>query len=531
MKKLAVFWQMETNQTSEQIVMPDISDPLANNPEEHQNITLDRSKCSVVTSVPEGLAVGSLIGVASPSGTTFNVITHDQLQLANSNQFKGSVLCVDGSFLCETRSGKENERTVRTWVNRNSTDEVKSHIVCEPEGDSRESDGNTQQMICQSNEWVDAAHSPILSVRCKNTNAELHKQKFGSGGRGKCIKLGNTWYTPSEFEAVCGRASSKDWKRSIRFGGRSLQALIDSGLLVPHATACTCAACCDDDTATGPVRFFTPYKRRRKRDMEYESEGGKKTRKVLSVKEENSNPESESEENLDPKINSEWSPGQPYVQIKNHLGEELVVTTASTEEQTNTIHVEEAVTTESRKTRFTVTDNGTKKPSIDSGNLFIRKLEDMSDKMIKLSYQFRHTLEEFKLQYLQEREGLREAHIRDKEQAILNAQMETQVACSKEVYESREEILPVHVVNAVENFGLQPTTSDSNENKKCANCNRDAFAECSLCRRTPYCSTFCQRKDWGGHQVECVRDQAGSIMLIVESSDHVQQILPHTKAL
>lgn len=72
---------MESNQTSEQIVMPDISDPLANNPEEHQNITLDRSKCSVVTSVQEGLPVGSLIGVTSPSGTTFNVITHDQLQV------------------------------------------------------------------------------------------------------------------------------------------------------------------------------------------------------------------------------------------------------------------------------------------------------------------------------------------------------------------------------------------------------------------------------------------------------------------
>lgn len=75
---------MESNQTSEQIVIPDISDPLANNPEEHQNITLDRSKCSVVTSVSEGLAVGSLIGVASPSGTTFNVITHDQLQVGRT---------------------------------------------------------------------------------------------------------------------------------------------------------------------------------------------------------------------------------------------------------------------------------------------------------------------------------------------------------------------------------------------------------------------------------------------------------------
>ncbi|XP_026461362.1 deformed epidermal autoregulatory factor 1-like [Ctenocephalides felis] len=50
---------------------------------------------------------------------------------------------------------------------------------------------------------------------------------------------------------------------------------------------------------------------------------------------------------------------------------------------------------------------------------------------------------------------------------------------------------------------LQPNI-ESNV-KKCANCNRDALAECSLCRRTPYCSTFCQRKDWGAHQVEFVR--------------------------
>lgn len=77
--------------------------------------------------------------------------------------------------------------------------------------------------------WCEAASLPVLPVRCKNTSAELHKARFGSGGRGRCIKLGNTWYTPSEFEALCGRASSKDWKRSIRFGGRSLQTLIDEG--------------------------------------------------------------------------------------------------------------------------------------------------------------------------------------------------------------------------------------------------------------------------------------------------------------
>ncbi|KAK6629461.1 hypothetical protein RUM43_003278 [Polyplax serrata] len=516
---------MESNQTSEQIVMPDISDPLANNPEEHENITLDRSKCSVVTSVQEGLPVGSLIGVASPSGTTFNVIAPDQLQISGSNQFKGSVLCVDGSFLCETRPEKENDRTVRTWVNRSND---KTHILCEPEVYNKESDSNTQQTPCQNSEWVDAAHLPVLSVRCKNTNAELHKKKFGSGGRGRCIKLDNNWYTPNEFEAFCGRASSKDWKRSIRFGGRSLQALIDNGLLVPHAIACTCAACCDDDSATGPVRLFTPYKRRRKKEIEFEGRSSK-NRKVLSVKEENSNPESEPEDVVEPKINQEWSASQSYVQIKSDLGEELVVTTAQPEEQNSTVHIEQVQRTDS-KNRFTVGDGGEKNTSFDTGNAVFRKLEEMSEKMLKLSYQFRHTVEELRVQWMQEKEGMREAHMREKEQAILNAQMETQVACSREVYESREQILPVHVVNAVETVGLQPTT-DGNENKKCANCNRDAFAECSLCRRTPYCSTFCQRKDWGGHQVECVRDQPGSIMLIVESTEHVQQILPHSKAL
>ncbi|XP_076445552.1 deformed epidermal autoregulatory factor 1 homolog isoform X2 [Babylonia areolata] len=112
--------------------------------------------------------------------------------------------------------------------------------------------------------WDDSVHASVLPVRCKNTNGELYKAKFGSGGRGKCIKNAEGWYTPNEFEALAGRASSKDWKRSIRYGGRTLQCLIEDGILQPHATSCTCAACCDDDAVTGPVRLFVPYKRRKK---------------------------------------------------------------------------------------------------------------------------------------------------------------------------------------------------------------------------------------------------------------------------
>lgn len=79
----------------------------------------------------------------------------------------------------------------------------------------------------------------------------------------------------------------------LRFGGRSLQSLIDERVLIPHATSCTCSTCCDDVSAViifsflkvfdfnlkliisvvysmfvilqaGPIRLFTPYKRRKR---------------------------------------------------------------------------------------------------------------------------------------------------------------------------------------------------------------------------------------------------------------------------
>ena len=80
-----------------------------------------------------------------------------------------------------------------------------------------------------------------------------------AGGRGRCIKSGDSWYTPNEFENMSGRASSKDWKRSIRYGGRTLQCLIEDGLLVPHATSCTCAACCDDTSVVSSLTCATIF--------------------------------------------------------------------------------------------------------------------------------------------------------------------------------------------------------------------------------------------------------------------------------
>lgn len=238
------------NSNSEGVVLPDISEAehLASEHDGGENGESEsesKHRISVQTvrhaGVPVTLPVGSLIT------TNFSVITQDQLP-----HFK-PMLCVDNNgYIATDGSGGE----------------LKTIVIQQEDVSGSNNLGTSVSVSTPSlGSWTEAASSPVLSVRCKNTSAELHKARFGSGGRGRCIKLGSTWYTPSEFEALCGRASSKDWKRSIRFGGRSLQTLIDEGIILPHATSCTCAACCDDETATGPVRLFTPYKRKRRKEQ------------------------------------------------------------------------------------------------------------------------------------------------------------------------------------------------------------------------------------------------------------------------
>lgn len=159
------------------------------------------------------------------------------------------MLCVDNGFICEPRHDKDSD-PLRWNGELKATHIVIENSTVETESEQIHVSTPSSQPIYS---WSDSANLAVLPIRCKNTNAELHKNRFGSGGRGRCIKLGPDWYTPSEFEALCGRASSKDWKRSIRFGGRSLQTLIDEQILKPHATSCTCSACCDDDSAVSKI--------------------------------------------------------------------------------------------------------------------------------------------------------------------------------------------------------------------------------------------------------------------------------------
>lgn len=442
------------NSGSESVVLPDISEAehLANEHDANDNgasagsENTQRVSVSAVRhgGVPVTLPVGSLIT------STFNVITQDQLP-----HFK-PMLCVDNGFIATDGSDQDLKATHIV---------IQNDLQFSPDAiDDRVSINNTgSNSVTNPGSWQEAANLPVLPVRCKNTSAELHKVRFGSGGRGRCIKLGVSWYTPSEFEALCGRASSKDWKRSIRFGGRSLQTLIDEGILSPHATSCTCSACCDDDSATGPVRLFTPYKRRRRKETDGEGRGGKMRREG-------------SGEDSEDGVSNTVSKEEAWQSLAEGLD----------------------------PTEYQLLDTGT---TADPSTA-LRRLEMLATDMARISGEFRKALDEARELCARQVERMQ----REKDSAVLAARVEAQVAA----------LQPDSTGATAENT-LQPALDHENQ-KKCANCNREALAECSLCRRTPYCSTFCQRKDWGAHQVECVRGvntdaPQQSIMLIVESTD------------
>ncbi|XP_065221259.1 deformed epidermal autoregulatory factor 1 homolog [Planococcus citri] len=464
------------SESSENVVIPDMSESHTNEADNNENmisVSEDQKNVPVrvtavdVEAVPVStIPVGSLINVGT--GETFNIVTSDQLQIAAGGEF----LCVDNN--CSSGNVKSGE-TWHTLVHSESGELNATHIVIQNGNKVIDdtSDQNTIEKITYS--YTKAASLPVLHVRCKNTNAELHKARFGSGGRGRCIKLNNQWYTPSEFEAVCGRASSKDWKRSIRFGGRSLQSLIDERILIPHATSCTCSTCCDDVAAAGPIRLFTPYKRRKISKRRF-----KKKCKTSSGGDEalSNGDESDSASGAECKEES-WS-----INASDDVADQPALSSATSTSVTTThvtaTNVNGAIS------------SGNVSESEDLSDLF-KKLNDMSAKMFKLAHQMRSIVKSAEVRWQLESGILRD----EKDDKIDGSNFESSMS----------------IEETVTNISLQPRTGNTDV-KKCANCNREAYAECSLCRRTPYCSTFCQKKDWSMHQMNCVRDEPG-IMLIV----------------
>jgi hypothetical protein len=125
------------------------------------------------------------------------------------------------------------------------------------EDDDSGSQRNTSlNMSISNNQNIEDDDSDVLQVNCNSIVASLHKKKFGSGGKGRCINIENKWLTPIEFEQYCGKGNCRDWKRTIKCGGQQLLTLLDNNILLCHAVSCSCSVCSNDSNVVGPIRLI-----------------------------------------------------------------------------------------------------------------------------------------------------------------------------------------------------------------------------------------------------------------------------------
>ncbi|XP_077970116.1 deformed epidermal autoregulatory factor 1 homolog isoform X4 [Styela clava] len=312
-----------------------------------------------------------------------------------------------------------------------------------------------------------------IPITCKRNHAFLYKNKLGSGRKGKCIKFADEWYTPSEFEIFSGLEMSKDWKRSLRYGGRSLLNLVNRGYLRPHAATCTCGICSEDPSLTGPVLYYTPKIRRKRSATASLSTGS------LSVEHDSFRPSTA------PPIKQFSQPfaiSNPRLTFENEkdLPSQLPADIVDVLKSTNL-----PLTKETRRLFQALAENEQKDRKIWS------KLEKKAESMME------------KFEQLQ--------------QSIFNAKKESEDRRDKILKEmyivltDQNHYVPNHSTShLVKTLDEKKFCEDIHEEEDdevpeiCGACGNPANSECTGCRKATYCSTECQEMDWNrGHRDVC----------------------------
>ncbi|XP_063293846.1 deformed epidermal autoregulatory factor 1 homolog isoform X1 [Pelobates fuscus] len=321
--------------------------------------------------------------------------------------------------------------------------------------------------------WDSSVYENELPVRCRNISGILYKNRLGSSGRGRCVKHMDSWYTPTEFEAMAGRASSKDWKRSIRYAGRPLQCLIQDGVLTPHAASCTCAACCDDLSLfsslqqSGPVRLFVPYKRRKK-EGEIPTVPAKKEAKNLTLLPAtaaatftvSSSGQITASESLTFE-RATTAEASAILSDSPPQGDVYTGATAVHEVLTSLPALALAPSTPTKESSH----GGVNGLDVSEQQRHWLYLEEMVNSLISTAQQLKTYLEQAK-----------------SEAALERKEFHSHLFQQTEEMDGKHEILL---------------------RQSCVNCGREALNECTGCHKVNYCSIFCQRKDWKDHQHLC----------------------------
>ncbi|KAM6393224.1 deformed epidermal autoregulatory factor 1 homolog isoform 3-T3 [Pluvialis apricaria] len=327
--------------------------------------------------------------------------------------------------------------------------------------------------------WDPSVYENELPVRCRNISGILYKNRLGSGGRGRCIKQGDNWYSPTEFEAMAGRASSKDWKRSIRYAGRPLQCLIHDGILNPHAASCTCAACCDDMTLSGPVRLFVPYKRRKKENEIPATPVKKDCPKNITLLPATAATTFQDTNVQQPCRVSHPEPHYPSYQDNCQIS-------PFPEAALPTSHPKIVLTSLPALAVPPTTPTKAISPSVVNGLEVTEQrswlyLEEMVNSLLNTAQQLKTLIEQAK----QASSSFREAAVT---QAKIQADVERKEQYQNQLFQQTEDV---------------DGKTEIIIKQSCVNCGREATNECTGCHKVNYCSTFCQRKDWKDHQHIC----------------------------
>ncbi|XP_041854172.1 deformed epidermal autoregulatory factor 1 homolog isoform X2 [Melanotaenia boesemani] len=375
---------------------------------------------------------------------------------------------------------------------------------------------------CSKYNWDPSVYNNELPVRCRNTSGVLYKNRLGSGGKGRCIKHNEQWFTPTEFEGLAGRASSKDWKRSIRYAGRPLLCLIQERILNPHAASCTCAACCDDlvpvakegdslaaesVNMTGPVRLFVPYKRRKKENEPL----------VIPAKKELPSPKNIT---LAPGTTFTVSPAGQFTSgtltfdrtptgdgaaaaIISEGGAQSEVFASTTvltalpalAVTPQPIQAKVAMATAASSpsatlvTRLEVGAMEGAEAAVNDGqkNTWVY-LEELANTLMNNVQQMKSLIEQAKNSAGDAAKGPG-----GRKECGLSQPFQSQISFQHP--DDSEAKRSSDITEIIINM--------------CVNCGRVAMSECTGCHKVNYCSTFCQRKDWKDHQHSCCQSAGG----------------------